>query len=126
MRSFWSRHRTLSLLWLMALLLAAPLLIAADDEKPAKPDDDDKPRERPASEEAADIVIHEWNFWIADPTTEKINAADLYPTNLPAQVETIRSRKMPQGIVLPSPLSMMTFTGKPVADIEIDLRIPGG
>jgi hypothetical protein len=114
-------------LWLLLLFAILPLLaLAADDEKSAKEDDDDKPRERPAAEEAAEVVIHEWNFWVADPTTERINAADLYPASLPAQVETIRSRKMPQGMVLPSPLAMMTFTGKPVSDIEIDLRISAG
>jgi len=76
------------------------------------------------AEEKHNYEVHEWSVWIADPTLPAINSQVHYPSALPG--ESLRSRRLPSGEKRPSPISMLTFYGEPLSDLEIELQLPAG
>lgn len=70
--------------------------------------------------------VHEWAVWIVDPTVEQANARDRYPSAMPGVVSSIRSRQGIRDKNAVSPLSVLTFYGAAVEDLEVSLRIQSG
>lgn len=72
----------------------------------------------------AKIQIHEWSFWIADPTLDQANQVVHFGTQMPGVVETDRSRNPASPKF--KPLSVITVHGENCAEFELDLRVQGG
>ncbi len=78
-----------------------------------------------AQSDDAEIQVHEWSVWVVDATLDQANQAGQYPSLMPAQVESDRSRAGERQGKFP-PLAVIFLHGQEVADAEVDLRISSG
>lgn len=78
-----------------------------------------------AADDPQGLEIHELHVWVGDATLGKLNAQGHFPSAMPGAVDSMRGRRIGHGRK-PSPMSLMTFYGPPVADFEIDLRVKSG
>jgi hypothetical protein len=79
-----------------------------------------------ATEEAANLEVHEWSVWIGEPQGKQFNGAADFPTTMPGLVDSERSRKRDPAKPKPSPLGLMTIYGTPPEVVDVDLRITAG
>ena len=72
------------------------------------------------------LQVHEWSVWVTEPTQGVVNALGGYPSAMPGIVETARSRRAEPERPNVSPLSMITFSGKPENAVDLSLRMTSG
>ena len=78
-----------------------------------------------AADEAQYEVQH-WSVWVADPTVQQVNATANYASAMPVLVQSPRVQKHAGDAKHPKPINVMSFYGKPVDNLEIDLRARTG
>jgi hypothetical protein len=74
----------------------------------------------------AHLEVHEWSLWVSEPSQAQLNALGAFPTSMPGLVETARSRRADPQRPNVSPLSIITFRGKPMDAVDISLRMTNG
>jgi hypothetical protein len=72
------------------------------------------------------LDIHEWSVWLTEPTQNQINALAGYPSAMPGLVDTPRSRRPETEGPSVSPLSLISFSGKPADAVNLSLRMTNG
>lgn len=73
----------------------------------------------------SDLEVHELSLWILGPGSAQANARGAHSSALPPSVQS--ARKPPTDAKSPlGPINLLTFYGKPVKDLDIDLRTKSG
>jgi hypothetical protein len=78
------------------------------------------------AEEPSRLDIHEWSVWVTEPAQGIVNPIGGYPSAMPGLVETARSRRAQAERPNVSPLSLITFWGKPEDAVDLSLRMTSG
>lgn len=72
---------------------------------------------------AGEFEVHELSLWITDDGAPVSNAKDLFPSPFPSTVTTSRPARAGASA---APLGLITFHGRPAANLDVELRIKNG
>ncbi len=79
-----------------------------------------------ADEPKGEYQVHDLSLWILDSTASLANSRNVYPSAFPATVHSPRTVSASGDSRRSSPMGLMTFYGRPVANLDVDLRIKSG
>lgn len=79
-----------------------------------------------AAEPDERLEVHDVSLWIIDPGSKMANARSAYPSALPVTVNSVRSGPSSLRSRRVAPISLLTFHGRAVVDLDVDLRTSDG
>ncbi|MBL9122723.1 MAG: WD40 repeat domain-containing protein, partial [Planctomycetaceae bacterium] len=85
------------------------------------------PAAAPQSAGDKKLELHEWSVWGISPNLDTANDETRYPSAMPVVVESARPAGRDDKKMEPlTPVTIMTFHGDPVADVDIAIRSSSG